>query len=285
MREIKQIFIVGAGQMGLDIGQVFARADMKVTFRDISEEIIAGAQAKLNKGLDKLVTKGKLSDEKKEQTLNNISFTTELGKAADADLVLEAIVENVEIKKKLFKELDEICGRDTIFATNTSSISITEIASATTREESFIGMHFFNPATVMKLVEIIKGLKTSEETFTAIYELAKNVGKDPIEVKEAPGFVVNRILISMINEAVMVLEDGLASAEDIDKAMCLGCNHPMGPLALADLIGNDTCLHIMETIYNETCDSKYRPATLLRKMVRGGKLGRKTGIGFFEYNK
>ena len=205
--------------------------------------------------------------------------------AADADLVLEAIVENIDIKKNLFKELDGICKPETIFATNTSSISITLIASATKREDKFIGMHFFNPATVMKLVEVIRGLHTSDETFKTIYDLSAEIGKTPVEVKEGPGFVVNRILIPMINEAIMVLEEGLASAEDIDTAMKLGCNHPMGPLALADLIGLDTCLHIMDVFYAETCDSKYRAARLLRQMVRGGKLGRKTGAGFFDYSK
>ena len=282
---VNKVFIVGAGQMGLDIGQVMAKKGIQVVFRDMTDEILAKSMAKLVKGLDKLVAKGKMDEAGKGAILANVSMTTELAPAADADLVLEAIVENVEIKKNLFKELDGICKPECIFATNTSSISITQIAAATKRADKFIGMHFFNPATVMKLVEVIRGLHTSDETFNAIYTLSAEIGKDPIEVKEGPGFVVNRILIPMINEAVMVLEEGLANAEDIDKAMKLGCNHPMGPLALGDLIGLDTCLHIMDVFYAETGDSKYRAARLLRQMVRGGKLGRKTGVGFFDYSK
>lgn len=282
---MKKVFIVGAGQMGLDIGQVMAKAGLEVVFRDMTEEILEKAMAKMTKGLDKLVAKGKMDEAKKADILSKISTTTELAPAADADLVLEAIVENIDIKKNLFKELDGICKPETIFATNTSSISITLIAGATKRADKFIGMHFFNPATVMKLVEVIRGLHTSDETFKTIYDLSAEIGKTPVEVKEGPGFVVNRILIPMINEAIMVYEEGLASAEDIDTAMKLGCNHPMGPLALADLIGLDTCLHIMDVFYAETCDSKYRAARLLRQMVRGGKLGRKSGAGFFDYSK
>ncbi|MDR1833028.1 MAG: 3-hydroxybutyryl-CoA dehydrogenase [Fusobacteriaceae bacterium] len=280
---MKKVFIVGAGQMGLDIGQVFAKSGLEVVFRDINDEIIAKSKEKLVKGLEKLVAKGKMDAAGKDAILGKISFTVALDPAKDADLVLEAILENVKIKKDTFAELDKLCKPETIFASNTSSISITEIASATKREGKFIGMHFFNPATVMKLVEVIRGLKTSDETFKAVYELAKAVGKDPIEVKEGPGFVVNRILIPMLNEACIVLEEGLASPADIDKAMVLGCNHPMGPLALSDLIGLDTCLHIMDTYFAETQDSKYRASRLLRQMVRAGKLGRKTGSGFFDY--
>lgn len=282
---MKKVFIIGAGQMGLDIGQVMAKAGIEVVFRDMTDAILDGAKAKLTKGLDKLVAKGKMDEAGKETILGKISFTTDLSAAADADLVIEAIVENVDIKKSVFAELDGICKADCIFATNTSSISITQIAAATKRADKFIGMHFFNPATVMKLVEVIRGLHTSDETFKIIYDLSTAIGKDPIEVKEGPGFVVNRILIPMINEAVMVLEEGLASVEDIDKAMKLGCNHPMGPLALGDLIGLDTCLHIMDVFLAETGDSKYRAAKLLRQMVRGGKLGRKTGVGFYDYTK
>ena len=282
---MKKVFIVGAGQMGLDIGQVMAKAGIEVVFRDMTDEILAKSLAKLTKGLDKLVAKGKMDEAGKEAILSRVSMTTELAPAADADLVIEAIVENVEIKKNLFKELDGICKPETIFATNTSSISITQIAAATKRADKVIGMHFFNPATVMKLVEVIRGLNTSDETFKAVYELSAAIGKDPVEVQEGPGFVVNRILIPMINEAIMVYEEGLASVEDIDKAMKLGCNHPMGPLALADLIGLDTCLHIMDVYLEETGDSKYRASRLLRQMVRGGKLGRKTGAGFYDYSK
>ncbi len=282
---MNKVFIVGAGQMGLDIGQVMAKKGIEVIFRDINDEILDAAKAKLNKGLDKLVSKGKMDEAGKEAILSKISFTTDMNAAADVDLVLEAIVENVDIKKSVFKELDGICKPETIFATNTSSIAITQIAAATDRADRFIGMHFFNPATVMKLVEVIRGLHTSDETFKTVYDLSVEIGKDPVEVKEGPGFVVNRILIPMINEAIMVLEEGLASVEDIDKAMKLGCNHPMGPLALADLIGLDTCLHIMDVFLAETGDSKYRASRLLRQMVRGGKLGRKTGVGFYDYRK
>lgn len=280
---IKTVFIIGAGQMGLDIGQVMAKAGLNVTFRDLNDVILNNAKAKLEKSLDKQISKGKLTEEAKAEITSRIAYTTELHEARNSDLVLEAIVENVQVKKELFASLEDICHNNAIFATNTSSISITEIAGATRRPDRFIGMHFFNPATVMKLVEVIRGLNTSDETFKAVYELSEAIGKTPVEVKEGPGFVVNKILIPMINEAVVVLEEGLASAEDIDTAMKLGCNHPMGPLALGDLIGLDTCLHIMEVLYNETGDSKYRPARLLRQMVRGGKLGRKSGEGFFKY--
>ncbi len=280
---IKTVFILGAGQMGLDIGQVMAKAGLDVTFRDINDIILQNAKAKLEKGLDRQISKGKLTEEAKNEITSRISYTTELHEARNSDLIIEAIIENVKIKKETFAALEDICHNDAIFATNTSSISITEIANATRRPDRFIGMHFFNPATVMKLVEVIRGLHTSDETFNEIYELSKTIGKTPVEVKEGPGFVVNKILVPMINEAIVVLEEGLASAEDIDTAMKLGCNHPMGPLALGDLIGLDTCLHIMEVLQAETGDPKYRPAKLLRQMVRGGKLGRKTGEGFFKY--
>ena len=278
-----KVFIIGAGQMGLDIGHVMAKAGHQVVFNDMTEEILAKQVGKLEKSLEKLVSKGKMAEEKKAAILANISTDATHAGAADADLVLEAIVENVEVKKALFAELDALCKPETIFATNTSSISITQIAAATKRQDKVIGMHFFNPATVMKLVEVINGLNTSKETFDTIYALSQDIGKDPVEVKAGPGFVVNRIIIPMINEACIVLEEGLATAEDIDKSMKLGCNHPMGPLALGDLIGLDTCLHIMDVFYAETCDSKYRASRLMRQMVRGGKLGRKSGEGFFKY--
>ena len=258
---------------------------MDVVVRDISDALIKASEARLNKGLDKLVSKGKLDEAGKAAITGKISFTTELAQAADADLVVEAAVENLEIKRAIFAELDGICKSETILASNTSSISITAIASATKREDRFVGMHFFNPATVMKLVEVIRGAKTSDETYEAIRSLSEQIGKEPVEVSEAPGFVVNKILVPMINEAADLLYTGVASAEGIDKAMKLGANHPMGPLELGDLIGLDVCLAIMDTLYTETHDPKYRASLILRKMVRAGDLGRKTGKGFYNYQR
>ena len=280
---MKKIVVIGGGTMGLDIAQVFARNSYDVVVRDINDAIIQASEARLNKGLDKLVAKGKMDEAKKADILAHMSFTTDLAAAADADLVVEAAIENLEIKKSIFAELDSLCKPETILASNTSSISITAIAAATKRPDKFIGMHFFNPATVMKLVEVIRGAHTSDETCNTITELSKAIGKEPVEVNEAPGFVVNKILVPMINEAVDLLYTGVASAEGIDTAMKLGANHPMGPLALGDLIGLDVCPAIMDTIYNETGDPKYRCSLLIRKKVRAGELGRKTGVGFFTY--
>lgn len=280
---MKKIVVVGGGTMGLDIAHTFARSGHAVVVREISDELAEKSHSRLVAALDKLVARGKMDEAKRAEILGNMTFTTDLAAAADADLVLEAIVENLDVKKSLFQELDGICKADTIFATNTSSISITAIAAATKRPEKVLGMHFFNPAPAMKLVEVIRGARTNDETFQAVYGCAKEIGKNPVEVGEAPGFVVNRILFPMINEAIIVLENGIASKEDIDTAMMYGANHKMGPLALADLVGLDICLAIMETIFTETGDSKYRPALTMKKMVRAGLLGQKTGEGFYKY--
>ena len=282
---INKVMILGGGTMGLDIAQVFAKAGKTVIVRDISDEIIDASEARLIKTLDKLVAKGKMEQEARDELFGRVSFTVDMAPAADADLILEAAVENLAIKQSIFKELDEICKPECYFATNTSSISITAIGAVTKRKEKFIGMHFFNPATVMKLVEVIRSANTSDETFHTIFNLAIEIGKSPIQVNEAHGFVVNRLLIPMINEASMILGTGVASAEDIDNAMKLGANFPMGPLALGDLIGIDVCVAIMDVMFQETGDSKYRCSPILRKMARGGLLGRKTGEGFFVYDK
>ena len=282
---MKKIFVLGAGTMGAGIAQTFAQKGYEVIVRDIKDEFVDKGLEGINKSLSRLVTKGKMTEEVKEEILGRLSGTTDMALAADCDLVVEAAVENMKIKKEIFVELDEICKPETILASNTSSLSITEVASATKRPDKVIGMHFFNPAPVMKLVEIIRGIATSQETFDAVKALSVEIGKETVEVAEAPGFVVNRILIPMINEASFILQEGIASAEDIDTAMKYGANHPMGPLALGDLIGLDVCLAIMDVLYNETGDNKYRASNILRKYVRAGWLGRKTGRGFFDYSK
>ena len=281
---MEKIFVLGAGTMGSGIVQAFAQKGYEVIVRDIKDELVQSGIVRINNGLSKLVSKGKMTEETKEDILSRISGTTDMNLAADCDLVVEAAIENMKIKKEIFAELDKICKPETILASNTSSLSITEVASATNRPEKVIGMHFFNPATIMKLVEVIKGMATSQETFDKVKELSFAIGKEPVEVAEAPGFVVNRILIPMINEAVGIFAEGVASVEDIDTAMKLGANHPMGPLALGDLIGLDVCLAIMDVLYNETGDTKYRAHSLLRKYVRAGWLGRKSGKGFYDYN-
>jgi len=281
--EIKTVGVVGAGTMGAGIAQVAAQAGFKVIMRDIAGDLVSRGLNTISKNLDRSVKKGGVSQEEADTVLGRIKGTTELKEMAGCDLIIEAIVENMEIKKKVYKELDSICKPEVILASNTSGLSITEIAAATKRPNRVIGMHFFNPVPVMKLVELIKGAETGENTYTVAEELVRKMGKEPIKVNEAPLFAVNRILVPMINEAMFVLMEGIASAEDIDKGMKLGANHPIGPLALADLIGLDTLLMVVETLYNETGDSKYRPCPLLKKLVRAGHLGRKTGQGFYSY--
>jgi len=280
---MSKICVIGAGTMGAGIAQAFASNGFQVVLRDIKQEFIDRGISFIQKSIDRQVNKERITVEQATAIMSNIEGTTELAAVKDCQLVVEAAVENMAIKKSIFSELDEICNDDTIFATNTSSLSITEVAAATSRPDKVIGMHFFNPAPVMKLVELIRGITTSDETFDTVKTITEQLKKTPIEVAEAPGFVVNRILIPMINEAIAILAEGVASAEDIDTAMKLGANHPMGPLALADLIGLDVCLAIMEVLQDEFGDSKYRPHPMLRKYVRGGWLGRKSGKGFYSY--
>lgn len=282
---INKVAVIGGGQMGRGIAQVFAAAGKDVIIYDIKQEFVDGAKANLQKGLDKMVARGKMEQAAADAIMGRISYSIDPDYAdiGDTDLVVEAAVENMNIKKAVFKKLDAAAKPECILSTNTSSLSITEVASAVSRKDKVIGMHFFNPPVAMKLIEIIRGGNTSDEVYEAVFEASKEIGKTPVTVNEAPGFVVNRILIPMINEGIEVVASGVASAEDVDTAMKLGANHPMGPLTLGDFIGLDTCLAIMETIYSETGDPKYRPSLLLRKMVRAGKLGNKTGEGFFKH--
>jgi len=283
--EVKNIGVIGAGQMGHGIALVAAQAGYNVILRDIKKELVDRGLERIDKFLSKSIEKGKLKEDEKKKILSRIKGTTSLEDVKDVDLVIEAVFEDIKVKKDLFKELDDICKKDTIFASNTSTIPITDLASATNRGERFIGMHFMNPVPLMKLVEVIRGLKTSDETAKIIKDIAEKMGKTPIEVNDSPGFVSNRLLMPMINEAIFCLQEGIGTPESIDAVMKLGMNHPMGPLELADLIGLDVVLNIMNVLYEGFNDSKYRPCPLLKKMVQAGYLGRKTGRGFYTYKE
>ena len=281
--KIEKIMVIGSGQMGSGIAQVLAEAGYTVYVNDIKEEFVEKGIAIIHAWLDKAVARGRQTQEVADQVRKNLIPSTDYQDAKDAQLVIEAATENRDIKLQIFKQLAEITSEETILATNTSSLSITEIAAATSRPEKVIGMHFFNPVPLMKLVEINRGIQTDDATAAAIKELSEAIGKTSIDIKDSPGFAVNRILIPMINEAIFALGEGVATAKEIDEAMKLGANHPMGPLALADYIGLDTCLAIMLVLYNGFNDSKYRPAPLLKKYVEAGWLGKKTNRGFYSY--
>ncbi|KYG59594.1 3-hydroxybutyryl-CoA dehydrogenase [Planococcus maritimus] len=281
---IQNVMVIGAGQMGSGIAQVCAQAGFNVKLNDMKQEAYERGIANISKNLSRNVEKGRMTEDEKSQVLGRIQSSLNLKDAHDVDIVIEAAVENMGIKSTIFKTLDEVAPKHAILASNTSSLPITEIAAATNRPEQVIGMHFMNPVPVMKLVEIIRGLATTDEVYQAVEDMTVKLSKTPVEVNDFPGFVSNRILMPMINEAIFTLQEGVATKEAIDEVMKLGMNHPMGPLQLADFIGLDTCLYIMEVLHEGFGDSKYRPSPLLRQYVKAGWLGKKTGRGFYEYN-
>jgi 3-hydroxybutyryl-CoA dehydrogenase len=281
--KIKKVMVIGAGQMGSGIAQVHAMAGIEVILHDVKKEAVERGFKAILKNLSRQVEKERITEIDKAMIINRIDRSTDLESASDVDLVIEAAVENMEVKSSLFSELDTIARADAILATNTSSLPITEIAAATARPEQVIGMHFMNPVPVMKLVEVIRGLATTDKVYETVEALARKLGKTPVEVNDFPGFVSNRILMPMINEAIFSVYEGVAAPEAVDEVMKLGMNHPMGPLTLADFIGLDTCLYIMETLHEGFGDDKYRPCPLLRKYVKAGWLGKKTGRGFYQY--
>ena len=282
--KVTRMAVVGAGLMGSGIAQVAARAGLEVKMRDIDDRLVEGGLNSIRKNLEQSVARQRITEDEAKAVMARIAGVVDLAQAAkEADIIIEAITENMELKKELFTQLDKLCPAETIFASNTSSLSITEMASATQRAPRFVGMHFFNPVPAMRLVEVVRGYGTSQDTVDAARELAERMGKTPIEAKDSPGFIVNRILVPMINEALYLLMEGVASAEDIDQALVLGANHPMGPLTLLDLIGLDTQLAVMNTLYTELGDPKYRPCPLNRKLVRARRLGRKVSKGIYDY--
>lgn len=281
---IEKVGVIGSGLMGNGIAEIVAKAGYPVVFCDVSQEIVERGFNSIKDRLEKAVGKGKMTQEEMDKALGQITCTANYEDLADVDFIYEAIFENMDAKKELYKKIDGICKESCVFASNTSGLSITEIASATKRSDKVVGTHFFNPVPVMKLVELIRGYDTSDETYEVAKAVSEDIKKTTITVNEAPLFCVNRILVPMLNEAMFVLYEGIATKEDIDTGMVLGTNQPIGPLALSDLIGLDTLLMVMETLYDETDDSKYRPCPLLKKLVRGGKFGRKSGEGFYKYN-
>ena len=282
--EIRKVAVVGGGLMGSGIAEVAAKAGYDTVVREINDELLEKGLGRVRKSMDRAVDKGKLEGGARDQAMDRISGTTSLDELADADLVIEAIVENLDAKKELFSKLDDLCPENTIFASNTSSLTITEMAAATQRPDRFVGLHFFNPVPVMKLVEVVRTIATSEEAYRAAFQFTESIGKEPIEAKDASGFIVNRLLVPYMLDSIRALEQGLGSIEDIDKGMMLGTGHPMGPFTLSDFVGIDTLFRIAEIMYEEFAETRFAPPPLLRRMVTLGYYGRKSGRGFYDYS-